>query len=151
MPQKDNIKIPRDRWRFYRLLEEELIKFDRIIPVDSNQLNVKSPKLAEIIYSACIHFDSLLKEIAIQTKKLKKDGSLKVKDKPKNRKNETVWPSIRHYKNFFPEFSVRRIIILLLASLSFNLLTPFAMALPIAVPSSIIPLRISSSKFLRTL
>jgi hypothetical protein len=66
--------------------------------------------LAEIIYSACIHFDSLLKEIAIKTKKLKKDGSLKKKDKPENREDDTVWPSIRHYKNFYPEFSGRRII-----------------------------------------
>lgn len=90
------MSITRDRWRFYRLIEDELMEFDKIIPANSDQLNIVSPKLSNILNQTCIHFESLMKDIAIESGKVTK------------KKKDSI--NITKLRELFPDFSKTRVV-----------------------------------------
>lgn len=111
MAKKKSMKLPRDRWKFFRELEKELIKCDEVIPIDSNQLETaKSPKFAEIIIKSRVHLDSLFKKIAQAMSLVDSKGKIHYiprsgKDKGKKKKRPA---NITDWWRFFPEFSENR-------------------------------------------
>lgn len=50
-------------WNSYRLLENQLIRLSHSICFDGDQIDVYSTELADIINSACIKIESLVKDI----------------------------------------------------------------------------------------
>lgn len=60
--------VHKNRWRFYQQSEEELIEFDKYLPIDSGQLNIKSPKLIKLLVDCCIQIDGLFKHECVEQK-----------------------------------------------------------------------------------
>jgi len=97
-------------WAAYKAIEEDMLRIAEYIPLETQQYEVYSFKLADIIFRSCSHIESLLKDVIRNQdfsdhpnqQKIKK--SKEILEEAEESKKKKKWLTIDDYREIFADY-----------------------------------------------